>query len=102
MNELIAKYVEGGSLTPDEITLLRSSVTRETLEALATRNSGRRGGSRRYYKLINLLFLNNRRGKSKPPKTQTATMFEKFRTLKASHNPKIVSGGGANSTGNRR
>lgn len=101
MNELIAKYVEGGSLTPDEITLLRSTVTRAKLEAFATGDAGRRGRARRFFKLSNLLFPNKARGKAKPAATQPATMFEQFRKLKSSHSPKIVSGGGANSTGHR-
>jgi hypothetical protein len=102
MDELIQKYIEGGSLTAAEIKLLRSSVSRSKLEALATGDTGKNGRARRFFKLCNLLFSTKHGRKTKPAAPQPATMFGNLRTLKSNANPQVVSGGGVNSTGKRR
>jgi hypothetical protein len=101
---LLARYVGGGELLPNEVNYLREVTTRAELEALATGPAGRNGGSRRLYKQWNILFATKAGPKKPPPSApHPVGMFKTIRAAKAGHGgEKIATGGGANGTGRRR
>lgn len=100
---LLAKYMNGSALAPAELRFLRENLPRARLEALATGEAGRGGGSRRLYKLWNLLFaVKQGVRKAKPSAPQPRSMFEALRPLKPRLNAKVISGGGVNGTGKSR
>ena len=98
---LLAKYMQGELLTPAEVRFLRETLSRAKLEALATGPVGRGGGSRRLYKLWNMLFASKTGPKKpKPSAPQPRTVFQALNA--AGSGGKVVSGGGVNSTGKKR
>jgi hypothetical protein len=100
---LLAKYMEGSVLAPAELRFLRENLSPVALEALATRQAGRGGGSRRLYKLWNMLFaVKQGRPKPKPSAPQPHSMFRALKPLKPAPTAKVFSGGGVNGTGKKR
>lgn len=102
IEELIAKYVDGGSLASAELKFLRSELSRGVLESLASGPAGGHGVSRRLHKLCNVLFsVKKGQSKTQLAAPQPPSMFQELKNLKPDQNVKVVSGGGANGTGKR-
>ena len=100
---LLVKYMQGEALRPAELRFLRANLSRAKLEALATGPAGRSGGSRRLYKLWNLLFASKTGPKKpRPSAAQPRTVFPGLKPPGPDQDVTVVSGGGVNSTGKRR
>lgn len=98
VDDLIQKYLLGEKLNRSEILFLKTNLSRQRLEHLATRREAYGSLSGALCKLSRILYSTQAKRSAVPVRTATTAARESQNT----YIRRIVSGGGANSTSKKR